>query len=148
MSTCGYVCPQCEGNGFLPDFSRCDWCNPNPETNKNMVYIYHNNKCAKSRESLALLIEKGIDFKIIDYLKTPLNTAELNELIKKLKIVPNDLVRKGEAIYKENYKDKILTNEEWIEAMVVNPKLMERPIIVYGEKAVIGRPKEKILEII
>lgn len=148
MATCGYVCPQCEGKGFLADFSDCNWCNATLKKHDSMIIVYHNSRCSKSRDSIALLVEKGINFQIIDYLKTPLNGKELKLLIKKLGIKPIDLVRKGELIYKENYKDQTLTNLAWIEAMVNNPILIERPIIVNGDKAVIGRPAEKVLEIL
>ena len=110
--------------------------------------IYHNNRCSKSRDSFNLLTEKGIDFETIEYLKTPLNKKEIEALLKKLAIPAKDLIRKGEADFKANFKGKELTESEWIDAMVTYPKLIERPIVVKGNKAVIGRPIENVIELI
>ncbi len=105
-----------------------------------MIHIYHNPRCSKSRETLAILEELNVDFEIIKYLDTPLSEKELTEIIKKLEIAPIDLVRKKEVIWKENFAEKTLSDEEIIKAMATYPKLMERPIVVKGNKAVIGRP--------
>jgi arsenate reductase len=148
MATCGYVCPKCEGKGFLANFSACDWCRSESINKKNMITIYHNNRCGKSRNALAILIEKNTEFNVVDYLKNPPTTQELENILMKLNMSPIDLIRKGESVYKENYKDKIFTNAEWIQIMVNNPILIERPIIVYGNKAVIGRPPENVLAIL
>lgn len=148
MATCGYVCPKCEGKGFLANFSACDWCSSEPINKENMITIYHNNRCGKSRDALAILSKKNTEFNVVDYLKNPPTIQELENILKKLNMYPMDLIRKGESIYKENYKDKIFTNAEWIQIMVNNPILIERPIIVYGNKAVIGRPPENVLEIL
>lgn len=148
MSTCGYVCPKCEGKGFLANFSNCDWCSTATIIKENMITIYHNKRCGKSRDALTILNEKNIKLNVVDYLKTPPTTKELASILKKLNIAPIDLVRKGETVYKENYKDKTFTNDEWIQIMVNNPILIERPIIVNADKAVIGRPPEKVLEIL
>lgn len=113
-----------------------------------MITIYHNNRCSKSRQGLALLEESGKDYEIKKYLEDVPTEAELKELISKLGIQPMDLVRKNETIWKENFKNKTLSDAEIIKAMVNNPKLIERPIVINGNKAVIGRPPEKILEII
>ncbi|MFT5647370.1 MAG: arsenate reductase [Aureispira sp.] len=112
------------------------------------ITIYHNPRCSKSRESLNLLKEKDLDIQIIEYLKTPPSPAELQKVLAKLNLTAEQLIRKSEAIYKENYKGKKLSEEEWIEAMVKNPKLIERPIVIYGEKAVIGRPLEQVQQLI
>lgn len=110
--------------------------------------IYHNPRCGKSREGLAILQESKLPFEIINYIETPLSTAELTEIIKLLGISPIDLVRKNEAIWKENYKGKNLSDSEIITAMVINPKLIERPIVINNGKAVIGRPPELIKSIL
>ncbi len=110
--------------------------------------IYHNARCSKSRQGLALLQDSNKDFEIIEYLKTPLSEKELTDIIDKLQIEPIELVRKNEAIWKEKYKGKNLSNKQIINAMVENPKLIERPIVVNGDLAVIGRPLDKIVSII
>jgi len=113
-----------------------------------MIQIYHNNRCRKSREGLQILEESRKEFEIVKYLETIPTTKELKNIIELLGISPIELVRKNEAIWKENYKDKTLSDNEIINAMVDNPKLIERPIIINGNKAVIGRPPKRILEII
>ncbi len=109
--------------------------------------IYHNPRCSKSRQGIAILEEAKVNFEIIKYLETPFSKEELSEIISLLKISPLQLVRKNEAIWKEKFKGKDLTNDEIINAMVENPKLIERPIVINKEKAVIGRPPEVIKEI-
>ena len=110
--------------------------------------IYHNPRCSKSRQGLAILEASKLSFEIVKYLETPPSKDELTEIIKLLGINPIDLVRKTEAIWKENYKGKTLTNSEVINAMVENPKLIERPIVINNGKAVIGRPPEIIKTIL
>jgi len=110
--------------------------------------IYHNNRCSKSRCGLQLLEESGQDFEIIDYLNNPPSEKEIKDLLKKLGITPIQLVRKNEAIWKENYKNKTLSDIEIIKAMATHPKLIERPIVIKGDKAVIGRPPENITTLI
>jgi arsenate reductase len=110
--------------------------------------IYHNPRCSKSREGLAILEASKLPFKIIKYLDTPILKEELIEIISKLQIKPIELVRKNETIWKEKYKGKDLTNDEIISAMVLNPKLIERPIVINKNKAVIGRPPEIIKSIL
>lgn len=105
--------------------------------------IYHNNRCSKSRQCLALMPSKGIE--IIDYIKNPLTKDALSALINKIGITPLQLVRKGEAVWKENYKGKDLSDAEIIDAMVANPKLIERPIVETEDKALVCRPPELIL---
>ena len=112
------------------------------------IKIYHNPRCSKSRQGLQILKDKGVDFEIVQYLKTPPTKEELKEIIKKLGIKPIDLVRKNEKIWKENYKGKEVTDDEIIEAMVKFPKLIERPIVIKEDKAVLGRPPENILDIV
>ncbi|SFZ91722.1 arsenate reductase [Flaviramulus basaltis] len=113
-----------------------------------MIKIYHNNRCSKSRNGLEILKNSGKDFKIVKYLEDVPSKKELKDIIKLLGIKPIELVRKNEAIWKSDFKNKDLTDEQIIEAMIINPKLIERPIIINGNKAVIGRPSEKILDII
>lgn len=113
-----------------------------------MIKIYHNPRCSKSRLGLAALEASGKEFEIIKYLEDELSSKTLGYIISKLGIKPIDLVRKNEAIWKSDYKGKTLTDQELIEAMVKHPKLIERPIVINGDKAVIGRPTEAILEII
>lgn len=110
--------------------------------------IYHNPRCSKSRTALNLLTEKGIKPEIKEYLKETPNFDELQNLISMLQIKPLELIRRGEADFKENFKGKELTDKQWIEAMVKYPKLIERPIFINGNKAVIGRPPENVLKII
>lgn len=113
-----------------------------------MIKIYHNNRCSKSRCGVDLLENSGKEFEIIKYLNTPPNLEQLQHIIDLLGITPIELVRKNEAIWKENFKGKILSDSDVISAMIENPKLIERPIVINGNKAVIGRPTEKILDII
>lgn len=105
-----------------------------------MLKIYHNPRCSKSRQGLAILEESKMPFEIIKYLDQPPTIEELTKLIKTLDISPIQLIRKGEAVWKENYKGKTLTDSQIIEAMAKHPKLIERPIVIDGNKAVIGRP--------
>lgn len=106
--------------------------------------IYHNPRCKKSRETLHILQDAGQEPEVIEYLKNPPTAAELQTLIDKLGIAPEQLVRKQESIYKEQFKGKTLTADEWVAAMVQYPKLIERPIVVKGDKAVLGRPPEAV----
>ncbi|MDG4715582.1 arsenate reductase (glutaredoxin) [Winogradskyella marincola] len=113
-----------------------------------MITIYHNPRCSKSREGLALLEDSGKKIEVVKYLEDLINEDELKAIISKLEIKPIDLIRKNEAIWKSDYKGKKLTDQQIIKAMIEHPKLIERPIIVNNDKAVIGRPKELILDII
>ena len=110
--------------------------------------IYHNPRCTKSRQTLALLTEYGIKPQVIEYLKDLLTTDDLDELIGLLGIEPLALVRKNEAVWKERFKGKELSDMELIKAMVENPKLIQRPIVVKQKKAVLGRPPENVLKLI
>ena len=113
-----------------------------------MLKIYHNTRCSKSREGLALLEESGKEFEVINYLDTPPSYIELAAIIGKLKIAPIELVRKNEAIWKEQFKGKNMSDEELIQAMVENPKLIERPIVILDNEAVVGRPPENIKKLL
>jgi len=110
--------------------------------------IYHNPRCSKSRQTLELLKERGQQVEIIEYLNDVPTKSELTGVIKMLGIAPVELIRKGEAIYKSEFRGKELSDEEWIDAMIAHPKLIERPIVVNGNKAALGRPPERVLEII
>lgn len=111
--------------------------------------IYHNPRCSKSRQTLELLQQNTNDkIEIIEYLNNVPTVKELTEIITLLKIKPEELARKGEDVYKEKFKGKTLKDSEWIKAMVENPKLIERPIVINGNKAIIGRPPEKVLELL
>ena len=109
-----------------------------------MITIYHNPRCGKSRDCMAFIQNSNHEYEIIKYLETPLSYNELKEIIKKLKIKPIELIRVKETIWIENFKAKNLSDNEIIQTMVDHPILMERPIAVNGEKAVIARPLEKI----
>ncbi len=113
-----------------------------------MIKIYHNPRCSKSRQGLEILENSGKEFEIIKYLENIPTYSELSSIIDKLQIKPIDLVRKNETIWKENYKGKELSDKEIISAMIQEPKLIERPIVINGNKAVIGRPLENISTII
>ncbi len=106
--------------------------------------IYHNPRCRKSRETLALIESAGKSVELILYLEEMPSKKELKETIGLLGIKPIDLIRKGEKIFKEQYKGKSLSDAQWIDAMIKHPKLMERPIVVKGKKAIIGRPPENV----
>ena len=113
-----------------------------------MIKIYHNPRCRKAREGLQILEDSGKDFEIVKYLDEIPTEKELSYIIKLLNIKPIDLVRKNESIWKDNYKNKELTDNEIITAMIQNPKLIERPIVVNDNKAIVGRPPENIKKII
>ncbi|RLD76967.1 MAG: arsenate reductase (glutaredoxin) [Bacteroidetes bacterium] len=106
--------------------------------------IYHNTRCKKSRAGLQYLQGKTSDFEIVEYLKDELSIAELTEIFKKLGIKPEEMIRKQEKVFKEDYKGKSFSNAEWIKIITENPKLLNRPIIVKDEKAVWGDPPENI----
>ncbi|WP_347259298.1 arsenate reductase (glutaredoxin) [Methylocaldum sp.] len=113
------------------------------------VTIYHNPRCSKSRATLELLKSKGIEPTIIEYLKTPPSASELETILAKLGMEPRDLMRKGEAAYKDAGLDnRDLDRKALIGAMVKNPILIERPIVLANEKAAVGRPPENVLKIL
>lgn len=114
-----------------------------------MISIYHNPRCSKSRQTLALLEERDIDPEIVLYLETPPSAETLADVLQKLGISPRQLLRKGEDAYKENnLSDTSLSDQQLIAAMVANPKLIERPIVINGNKAALGRPPEQVLDIL
>lgn len=109
-----------------------------------MLKIYHNPRCSKSRQGLEILEQSGKEFTIVKYLEETLTEEELTNIIAMLGIKPEQLIRKNEAVWKEQFKGKTLSDKELIKAMIANPKLIERPIVVSGNKAVVGRPPEAI----
>ena len=106
--------------------------------------IYHNPRCSKSRETLQLITSSGVQPEIIEYLQTPPTIEELRNIIKLLGIKPEELIRKGETEFKEKFKGKSHSDDEWIQIMVDHPKLIERPIVVKGRDAILGRPPENV----
>ena len=110
--------------------------------------IYHNPRCAKSRQTLNLIKEAGQEPEIIEYLKTPPTEEELTEVFEKLNLPIDYLIRKGEEIYKTEYKDKELSAEDWIKALVEHPKMLERPIVFDESKAILGRPPENVNQLL
>lgn len=110
--------------------------------------IYHNPRCTKSRETLAIIKNAGIEPEVVEYLKDVPSSAEIKDLLMKLNLKATDIIRKGEAVYKEKFKGKEFGEEEWIQIMTEYPKLIERPIVVRGNKAVLGRPPENVEELL
>jgi arsenate reductase len=114
-----------------------------------MYTIYHNSRCSKSRQTLALLEEKGVEPSIIDYQATPLEAPAIKELLTKLGLGIRDIIRTGEEAYKsEGLSNPDLTENQLIDAIVAYPKLLQRPIVTKGDKAIIGRPPENVLDLI
>jgi arsenate reductase len=111
---------------------------------KSTYTIYHNPRCTKSRGALTLLEEHGVKPKVIEYLQTPPTVTELKSILKKLGMKADELLRKGEDAYKEKIAGRSLTEDQLIAAMVKDPILIERPIVVHGDQAVVGRPVEKV----
>lgn len=113
-----------------------------------MIQIYHNSRCSKSRACLAFIEATGQEYEVVKYLETNPSFGVLQSIIKKLDIPPIALVRQKENIWVENYKNKDLSDDEIIQAMSANPVLIERPIVIKGDQAVIARPLEKVQAII
>lgn len=113
-----------------------------------MIQIYHNSRCTKSRECLAFLEESGQEYEVIKYLEDVPSFEELKAIIKKLDIKPIELVRRKEKIWVENFKNRTMSDDEVIQTMISNPILIERPIVINGDKAIIARPLEKVKVII
>lgn len=113
------------------------------------VKIYHNPRCSKSRQTLQLLAERDIEPQVVEYLKTPPSAAELDKLLTMLRLEPRELMRRKEKEYKDlGLGDPGLSRDQLIRAMVEHPRLIERPIVVSGKKAALGRPPEAVLEIL
>lgn len=113
-----------------------------------MVKIYHNRMCSKSRQTLELLQNAGQEVEVVEYLKDTPTAEELKQVLGKLHMKPEQLLRKGEKVYKEQFAGKDFTDAEWIRILVENPSLIERPIVINGDKAAIGRPPENVLSIL
>lgn len=114
-----------------------------------MPILYHNPRCSKSRAALAILQERGVDFEEVRYLETPPNESELRKLLDKLGMVPLELMRRSEGVFKElGLGDADVSDEERVRAMATNPILIERPVFVVSDKAVVGRPPERVLELL
>lgn len=111
---------------------------------KNTYTIYHNPRCRKSREALQYLESEGADIEVVKYLDEPLKKKDLELLLAKLNLNVQTIIRKEEKLFKEKYKNMNFTDEEWLMILEENPKLIQRPIVVNGHKAVIGRPIENV----
>ncbi|MDD5330795.1 MAG: arsenate reductase (glutaredoxin) [Sulfuricella sp.] len=116
--------------------------------NPPAIRIYHNPSCSKSRSACALIAEREPGAEVVEYLRTPPTREELIVLLQKLGMKPAEIVRRGEEIYKQHFAGRALTDDEWLDALVAYPILIERPIVVCGERAVIARPPEKVLELL
>ena len=112
------------------------------------ITIYHHPRCSKSRAACELIAARGVEATVIDYLKSPPSRDELRVLLDKLGMTASELVRRGEAAFSEHYAGRELSNEQWLDALIAHPILIERPIVVCGDQAVIGRPPEKVLELL
>lgn len=112
------------------------------------IIIFHNPRCSKSRESLDLLSNSNCEIEIVEYLKDVPSVKDLKAIVKILGLKPQDLIRKSEEEFKVHFLGKTLSDTDWIKAMVKYPKLIERPIVIKGNKAVIGRPPSLVLELI
>ena len=110
--------------------------------------IYHNPRCSKSRNTLSIIQKMGNEVEIIEYLNSPPTAKELEVILEMLNIQPIELIRKNEIIWRENYRGKQMRDDEIINAMRENPKLIERPIVIKNGKAIIGRPPEKVLNLL
>lgn len=116
-------------------------------TSKKLT-IFHNARCSKSRSACALIAERGLVPEVVDYLETPPTREQLEALLTKLAMRPGDLIRKGEPVFQATYGDRVLTDAEALEALLAHPILMERPIVVCGDRAVVARPVEKLLDLL
>ncbi|MFA6902164.1 MAG: arsenate reductase (glutaredoxin) [Gallionellaceae bacterium] len=115
---------------------------------KESIRIYYNPRCSKCRETVALASERGYTTELVEYLVTPPGKEELRSLLSKLGMKPLELIRKGEEVFKQNYAGRTLSDEEWLDAMLTHPVLIERPIVVRGNRAVVARPPEKVLALL
>lgn len=112
------------------------------------ITIYHNGECSKSKGALELLQDASAVFDVRWYLADPLTKEELRALLVKLNMQPSEIIRKGEPLYKELFEDRQLTEEQWLDALIEHPVLLERPIVEKGDKAIVARPPDKVNEFI
>ena len=110
--------------------------------------LFHNPRCAKSRQAKAILDERGVDYDVRLYLDETPTASELEKVLDRLGLEPEALLRRGEPVFREKFKGKELTRKQWVRAMVEHPKLIERPILIKGRKAIVGRPPERVLELL
>jgi len=110
--------------------------------------IYHNPRCSKSRETLKIIKDAGAEVEIIEYLNEIPTKEELKLILMQLHLKPIDIIRKGEAVYKEKFKNSNFNDDEWLSIMMEYPKLIERPIVIKGNKAILGRPPANVLELL
>lgn len=113
-----------------------------------MLTIYHNPRCSKSRATLEILEESGVPLRIVRYLENPPDVSELKRIVSMLGISPAELLRRGEAVFREEYAGRELDDAGWLAAMAAHPILIQRPIVVGEKAAVIGRPPEKVRELL
>lgn len=113
-----------------------------------MLKIYHNPRCRKSRETLQLIKEADADVEVVEYLKTPPTEDELHDLLSKLNLPVDYLIRKNEELFKTQFKGKELSEDQWIKVLVENPQLLERPIVVKDDEAILGRPPENVMKLL
>lgn len=112
------------------------------------VTLFYNPRCSKCREAYRLLNEKGCNVELLEYLKDVPSEKEMKEVLKKLELKPEDLLRKKEPLFRRKYKNKKLGDAQWLKLICENPILIERPVAIYGNKAVIGRPTERVVELL
>ena len=113
------------------------------------ITIYHNPRCSKSRAACTLIAESGVEAEVIDYLTMPPSRDELRVLLAKLGMRASEIVRRGEAVFKENYQGRELSEEQWLDALIAQPILIERPIVIAGDgRAVLGRPPERVRDLL
>lgn len=113
-----------------------------------MLKIYHNPRCRKSRETLQLIKDADADVEVVEYLKTPLTEDELHDLLSKLNLPVDYLIRKNEELFKTQFKGKELSEDQWVKILVDNPQLLERPIVVKDDEAILGRPPENVMKLL
>jgi|SRR3954469_4948369 arsenate reductase (glutaredoxin) len=115
---------------------------------KRAITVYHNPRCGKSRAALAILAKHGVEPVVVEYLKNPPTKDDLRAILKKLGMTAGQIVRKSEDVYRQNFSGKVMSDEQWLDALVQYPVLMERPIVIKDDRGLIGRPPEKVSELL